>query len=114
MESQGFYKELYRGKLTGVSFEPARSGIIWLFDTVVNYDDIILTMFHDSENKYDKNAIRVYSQYNGETKEVGWIPKEVNKSVLQCGLENANVKFLGFNMKDANPVGIDVVVYVGC
>lgn len=60
-------------KLSGVTFEN-RQGII---PDLWSDSDVILV--RDNKNEYDRNAIRVMTEFNKKLIQIGWIPKDLAK-----------------------------------
>jgi hypothetical protein len=109
--------DLFFGKLTGVSFQPARDNLIKINKLFPNIDEdqFKIELIHDKENKYDPNAIRVYIvvQFDhGEEKyEVGWIPRFINTSIL-THLDKVNVDLVDVIFYQGQVVNLQIRVYI--
>ena len=68
---------LFNGKLTGVSFEPAKTNVLKL--RALLPDKVQLFLHHDVSNAFDKAALRVMATTTEGTLEIGWIPAFVKE-----------------------------------
>lgn len=108
--------EIYRGKVTGVTFEPAKSNIAKVVSLLAEKGDDFrpqVKLQPDPENKYDPNAIRVLIGQDGKLYEVGWVPKSCNERVIKAGVENCKTDLVDFNTFEDNIVGFVISITKG-
>jgi len=102
---------IYNGKIAGVSFEPARSGILKLAADVKKMEDIKVRLRHNPQNEYDSNALEVWAHFSTKPEMfLGHVPKPFNLKCLDVGLENLEIKFEQFTVQSSKIVGAIIEV----
>ena len=99
---------VFDGRAAGVTFNPAKKNIKKLYRGGIKEPKLRLVPM--PENKYDKNAIRVVTDFLGRVIELGWVPKTDNSRMLEYGLSNIHCMFGGYNMYEDEVVGISIVL----
>lgn len=98
---------LWLGNLKGVSFEPHASNIQKVYAEKA-WNRIQIFLARDMTNAFDPYAICVY--FNGLS--VGYIPRSANQGMLDYGLTNLAVSFVGFTRFDDRVVGVSIKIEV--
>lgn len=107
--------EVFTGSVVGVSFEPAKTNLKKFVQHLqsIPEDEIKpeIHIEHQPENEYDKNAVRVVARQEERTWELGWLPKEIAKRVVQiCGIGNCKASMIDFNVMEDVIVGLTIKV----
>lgn len=95
---------IYEGKIVGVSFEPAKSGLQRAYADMRGQAPAAVRLEHDPNNVYDNQAIKVFFKCNSNEHFVGHIPKPYNAKMLEAGLAKMAVKFDRWNIAAGRPV----------
>lgn len=106
---------LYEGSIVGVTFEPAKSNLSNFFKLHQGgflFNNVVIGLLPDKENKHDKSAIKVkLTTIHGDEFTTGFIPKTHNKLLLNHGLENLRTEIVRVNEDlDGNPIGLTIRV----
>jgi hypothetical protein len=96
---------VWLGNVKGVSFEPYASNLRKVY-AKRRSTKIKIILARDVANAFDPYAICVY--FNNLA--VGYIPRSANQSMLNVGLSNLSVSFVGFNLFDDRVVGACIKV----
>jgi len=96
----------YSGHIVGVTFSPAKEN---LAEVSIGLKQLELKLSHIKDNKYDPNAIAVICK----DKQIGWVPKDVNKRMIEFGVDKLTCIFMSYNLSNVDVVGINISVYGG-
>lgn len=84
-------------KVVGTTFENRQEKLKYLRN--IRKEDIKLFLEHEEDNKYDENAIKVIAKQENNTYHIGYINKNLNKTLLE------SVKYNNYKIPEFYIVG---------
>lgn len=100
---------LYQGKVAGVTFEPAKSGVQRLVAHAATRqgEEISVTLTHNPKNPYDSDAVEV----RVDDIFVGHVARPYNSKLLNVGLGNVQAFFERWSDVDGKRIGLSIEVF---
>lgn len=75
-------KNSYSFNVSGTTFR--QDNVKKAFELYCESDSLNINIIPEPENKFDKNALAVFCDFNDEKLHVGYVPKEINQDLLNC------------------------------